>query len=94
MLSLALHLPKHKVLTSFEEYGNTNGASPLITLCHRLPQNTQAIHIFNASMGAGLAWGFTDMNLAPNVIHPVTKTDLVFDDLFFKKIKAEQATTS
>lgn len=45
-------------------------------------------------MGAGLAWGFTDMNLAPNVIHPVTKTDLVFDDLFFKKIKAEQATTS
>lgn len=94
MLSLALHLPKHKVLTSFEEYGNTNGASPLITLCHRLAHNEQAMHIFNASMGAGLAWGFTDMQLDPNVIQPVLFTDLVFDDLLFKEVTAEQPVTA
>lgn len=45
-------------------------------------------------MGAGLAWGFTDMQLDPNVIQPVLFTDLVFDDLLFKEVTAEQPVTA
>ena len=52
------------------------------------------MHIFNASMGAGLAWGFTDMQLDPNVIQPVIATDLVFDDLLFKEITVEPNVTA
>ena len=94
LLSMALHLPPEKVLTSYEEYGNTNGASPLITLCHRLAHNDRPLHIFNASMGAGLAWGFTDMQLDADVICPVRTTDLVFTDLLYQECAPQAAGAS
>ena len=36
----------------------------------------------------------TDMQLDPNVIQPVLFTDLVFDDLLFKEVTAEQPVTA
>lgn len=90
MLAAPLHLPQEKVLTSLEEYGNTNGASPLVTICHRLAHNDHGCHIFNASMGAGLAWGFTDFYLKPNTVCPVRATDYLCDEFFFHELPAPQ----
>ena len=87
LLARPLHLPQDKVLTSFEDYGNTNGGSPLITLCHRLADNSQPLHIFSASLGGGLAWGYCDLTLDPGVIRPIQTTDLVFDELFYQKVE-------
>lgn len=90
LLAAPLHLPPEKVLTSLEEYGNTNGASPLVTICHRLAHNDHGCHIFNASMGAGLAWGFTDFYLKPNTVCPVRATDYRCDEFFFHELPALQ----
>ena len=87
LLALALHLPDAKVLTSFEEYANTNGGSPLVTLCHRLAGNQQDARIFSASVGGGLAWGYCDMTLPTGVIGSIATTDLLFSDLLYQEIK-------
>ena len=52
-------LQEEKVLTSYEEYGNTSGASVPITICHNRNRflNRDRINICSCGFGVGLSWG-------------------------------------
>ena len=43
-------------------------------------------HIFNASYGVGLSWGFSDFVVQPNIVCPIVDTDHRFDEHFLKPI--------
>ena len=75
-----LELDSSKVLSSLAKYGNNSGASPLVVICDHLHDIKESVHIFNASFGIGLTWGFTDFVLNPDVVCPIVYTDHVFKE--------------
>lgn len=58
-----LELDSSRVLSSLAKYGNNSGASPLVVICDYLYNIKDSVHVFNASFGIGLTWGFTDFVL-------------------------------
>ncbi len=75
-------LPENKVLTSFEEYGNTSSASIPITLCHNLSrfQNQEYASFVSCGYGVGLSVGITYWTIETKNILPVFLSDEHFDD--------------
>lgn len=82
-----LGLRPEQVLSSLRLFGNTYNASALITMCSHLTELQQDAHIFNASYGVGLSWGFSDFVLPPNITCPVIPTEHRFDEHFLKPIE-------
>lgn len=70
-----LGIAPERMLSSLKHYGNTSGASALITLCANADQLRDGGHIFSASYGMGLSWGFVDMTLPAQAVLPVTTTE-------------------
>lgn len=79
-LTSNLNLDASKVLSSIANYGNNSGASPLVAICDHLYDIKDSVHIFNASFGIGLTWGFVDFILNPDVVCPIVYTDHVFKE--------------
>ena len=82
----SLGLPRVKVLSSLQQYGNTYCATAIITICSHLTSIKEKAHIFNASYGVGLSWGFSDFVVQPNIVCPIVDTDHRFDEHFLKPI--------
>ena len=83
----SLHLPREKVLSSLARYGNTYCATAIITMCDQLSQLQRPAHIFNASYGVGLSWGFSEFVVPENVICQIVSTEHRFDEHFLKPIE-------
>lgn len=74
-------LPVEKVLTSYEEYGNTSGASIPITICHNRDKFSEKnkVNICSCGFGVGLSMGISFYQIEPNGILPVIETDEHYD---------------
>lgn len=75
-------LPEDKVITSFEEYGNTSSASIPITLCHNRDKydGKENIQICSCGFGVGLSMGISYFQVPVENILPVIVTDEHFDE--------------
>lgn len=88
-LTTSLELDPAKVLISLEHYGNTSAASALITICAQLAELKRPAHVFNASFGIGLSWGFSDFVLEPGTILPIIETDHHFTEHCLQPVTPE-----
>ena len=75
-------LPENKVITSFEEYGNTSSASIPITLCHNRDKydGKENIQVCSCGFGVGLSMGISYFQVPVENILPVIVTDAHFDE--------------
>lgn len=81
-----LELDPSKVLVSLDKYGNTSAASALTTICHKLIDIDHPVHIFNASFGIGLSWGFSDFVIEPGTVSAIIPTDHHFTEHCLKPV--------
>lgn len=74
-------LPQEKVLTSYEEYGNTSGASVAITICHNRDKflNKDKVNICSCGFGVGLSMGISFYQIDPECVLPIIETDDHYD---------------
>lgn len=86
MLTMGLQLEPEKVLTSLADYGNTSSAAVILTLCKNLEKLKPHAHVFNASVGIGLAWGYSDFFVEPEVVCPLLTTDLRLEEHFLRAL--------
>ncbi|MCM1232277.1 MAG: ketoacyl-ACP synthase III [Ruminococcus flavefaciens] len=71
-----------KILTSYEEYGNTSTASLPLTICHNVDklQKKSTARILLSGFGIGLAWADVYVEIDTKNILPVIFTDYYYDD--------------
>lgn len=81
-----LELDSSRVLVSLDQYGNTSAASALTTICHNLHDIDHPVHIFNASFGIGLSWGFSDFVIEPGTVNTIIPTDHHFTEHCLKPV--------
>ena len=74
------------MLISVDQYGNTSAASALTTICHNLHDLTRPAHIFNASFGIGLSWGFSEFVIEPGTVSTIISTDHHFTEHCLKPV--------
>lgn len=84
-----LDLNPSKVLVSLDKYGNTSAASALTTICHKLHDIDHPVHVFNASFGIGLSWGFSDFVIEPGTVKAIIPTDHHFTEHCLKPVYDE-----
>lgn len=85
-ITTRLELDPAKVLISLDQYGNTSAASALTTICHNLHDLDHPAHIFNASFGVGLNWGFSDFVIEPGTVSAIIETNHHFTEHCLKPI--------
>lgn len=78
-------LPKERVLTSYDLYGNTGGPSLPATVCaNREEINKKTtngrIKLFLAGFGSGMSWGFVSLDINPKDILDPVYTDKLYDE--------------
>lgn len=85
-LCTKLGLAPERMLSSLKHYGNTSGASVLVTLSANADKLNDGAHIFSASYGMGLAWGFIEFTLPPHAVLPVSTTELCLTEHQLKPV--------
>lgn len=72
-----------KVLTSYEEYGNTSTATLPFTICnnYEMIQKKDKVKLYLCGYGVGLAWSSVIIDLNTDCIFPVEISDYVYGDL-------------
>lgn len=90
-ITARLELDPSKVLVSLDQYGNTSAASALTTICHKLHDIDRPVHIFNASFGIGLSWGFSDFVIEPDTVSAIIPTDHHFTEHCLQPVYDQQS---
>lgn len=77
------NIDSKKVLTSFEEYGNTSTATLPITICNNVEeiQKKEHVKLYLCGFGVGLAWSSVVVDLDTDCILPIEVTDYCYNDL-------------
>lgn len=72
-----------KVLTSYEEYGNTSTATLPVTICNNAEEIKKKKHVrlYLCGFGVGLAWSSVVVDLDTDCILPIEVTDYCYNDL-------------
>lgn len=72
-----------KVLTSYEEYGNTSTATLPITICNNVEeiQKKKHVKLYLCGFGVGLAWSSVVVEMDTDCILPIEVTDYSYNDL-------------
>lgn len=74
-------IPFEKMVMSIENYGNTSGASPILSLCDVYGKvQDLKLKVMLCGFGVGLSWGVTSVELNTNDILPVILDDTVFEE--------------
>jgi 3-oxoacyl-[acyl-carrier-protein] synthase-3 len=82
-----LKIPTEKMPLTLPIYGNTSGASPLVSLCEFYGKvENQKIRTMLIGFGVGISWGVTSLMLDCNDIFPVVESDYVFDEGYIENI--------
>ena len=71
-----------KILTSYQEYGNTSTATLPITICHNSEKikEKKTVNMFLSGFGVGLAWSNVYIELDTENILPVISTNYCFGE--------------
>lgn len=81
-IAIGCGLSEDKVITSYEEYGNTSGASIPITLWHNRDKynGKENIKVCSCGFGVGLSMGISYFQVPVENILPIIVTDEHFDE--------------
>lgn len=76
-----LKIPFEKMVMSIDKYGNTSGASPIVSLCE-IYGGTEArkLRTMLCGFGVGLSWGVTALELDTADILPIIEDDTIFEE--------------
>lgn len=77
------NIATEKVLTSYEEYGNTSTATLPVTICNNVDElrKKERIKLYLCGFGVGLAWSSVVIELDTDGIMPIEVTDYCYNDL-------------
>ena len=76
-----IKIPFEKMVMSIDKYGNTSGASPIVSLCENFGgTESKKIRTMLCSFGVGLSWGVTAVDLDTADILPIIEDDTIFDE--------------
>jgi 3-oxoacyl-[acyl-carrier-protein] synthase-3 len=83
-----LQIPFDKMVMSIEKFGNTSGASPILSLCHVYgnDDSNKALNTMLCGFGVGLSWGITALQLNTSDIFPVIEDDTIFEEGVIKSV--------
>lgn len=76
------NIAPEKILTSYEEYGNTSTASLPLTICHNVDylKKRTNVNLLLSGFGVGLAWADIYIEMDTKNILPVIFTDYHYND--------------
>ena len=76
-----IKIPTEKMPITLSSYGNTSGASPLLTLCDTYGDSEgMDIKIMMIGFGVGISWGVTSFEINSSDIFPIIEDDTIFDE--------------
>lgn len=78
----ACEIPPEKELRSLERYGNTSGASIIVTLCaqEKALWNKRDVRLFLCGFGVGLSWCSVYMTMPTERIYPLSISDNIYEE--------------
>jgi 3-oxoacyl-[acyl-carrier-protein] synthase-3 len=80
-------IPFEKMVMSIDRYGNTSGASPIVSLCDNFGGlESKKIRTMLCGFGVGLSWGVTGLELDTADILPIIEDDTVFEEGIIKSV--------
>ncbi|MCM1157873.1 MAG: ketoacyl-ACP synthase III [Bacteroidales bacterium] len=80
-----LKIPTEKVPITIQKYGNVSSASIPISiadLCTELENKHEKIRLLLSGFGVGLSLGVVSIQLVPEVVLPIVRSDYVWDEKF------------
>ncbi|QOJ30180.1 MAG: ketoacyl-ACP synthase III [Ignavibacteriales bacterium] len=81
-------IPEDKMPITLGKFGNTSGASPVITLCDTYAGTLgKNINAFFCGFGVGLSWGAFSAIINTDDILPVIEDDSVFEEGIISSVK-------
>lgn len=77
-----LKIPEDKMPITLPKYGNTSGASPVVSMCDRYGEDAEykEITVMLCGYGIGLSWGVTSFKINTADILPIIYDDSVFEE--------------
>lgn len=75
-------IPMAKLPISLHKYGNTSGASAIVTLCDQYGdyQEERILKVMSCGFGIGLSWGAVSFEISTADIFPVMEDDEIFEE--------------
>ena len=75
-------IPVEKMPITLTKYGNTSGASPVVSLCDRYGDDLEdkEINVMLCAFGIGLSWGVTSFKINKSNIYPIFFDDSIFEE--------------
>ena len=75
-------IPFDRLPISLDRYGNTSGASAIVSLCDRYgdTEKNETIHVFACGFGIGISLGVTTFEIDTKNILPIFEDDSVFEE--------------
>lgn len=76
-----LKIPMEKIPLTLPTYGNTSGASQILTLCETYGNTEgQDLKIMLIGFGVGISWGVTAIQINSSDIFPIIEDDTIFEE--------------
>ena len=77
-----MKIPTEKMPLTLPTYGNTSGASPIVTLCDTYgnSKENKDLKVLLSAFGIGLSWGVTSFHINTADILPVIEDDTWFEE--------------
>ena len=75
-------IPMERLPISLDRYGNTSGASAIVTLCDKYGENTECrtLRTLACGFGIGLSWGVASFNIDTCDIYPIIIDGTIFEE--------------
>lgn len=75
-------IPQEKIPITLPTYGNTSGASPILTLCDTYGNcnDDKPLNVLMIAFGVGLSWGITSYHINAKDILPIIEDDTIFEE--------------
>jgi 3-oxoacyl-[acyl-carrier-protein] synthase-3 len=82
-----LKIPTEKMPMTLPKFGNTSGASSLVTLCDRYGDTqNEVLKTMIVGFGVGLSWGVTSIEINTSDILPIAEDDHIFTEGLFHSV--------
>lgn len=82
-----LKIPLEKVPLTLPIYGNTSGASPLVSLCEFYGKTSHStLKVMMIGFGVGISWGVSSFVLNTNDIFPIQESDYCFSEGYIERV--------
>lgn len=82
-----LKIPAEKMPMTLHKYGNTSGASSLVTLCDKYGDTeNEVLKAMIVGFGVGLSWGVSSIEINTSDILPIAEDDHIFSEGLFHSV--------